>query len=155
LLAIERLLPWLCFKYGVEGYEFWGVSWWTHDPWKFGWHRYIRQSAEGRTWRWVRYPNGDGFLTYPGEPLGQADPIPSIRLLAARDGVEDYELFLALSHYAEQGDPDAQAALDRVRALVQIPNAGGRHSTALMPDPDAFHAAWIQVGETLASLWQH
>ena len=28
--AIERLYPYYCWKYGVSGYEFWGVSWWTY-----------------------------------------------------------------------------------------------------------------------------
>ncbi len=35
---------------------------------------------------------GDGILIYPGAVYGQLDPIPSIRLINMRDGVEDYEL---------------------------------------------------------------
>ena len=151
-LAIERLLPWLCFKYDVSGYEFWGVSWWTYDPWERGWHRYIRQSAEGKKWRWVRYPNGDGYLAYPGRKVGLKGPVPSIRILAVRDGVEDYELFNALSRYAEAGDEEARRVLDRIRSLVQIPNRGGRYSTHLMPDPDAVQSARIKAGEILSRL---
>ena len=151
-LAIERLLPWLCFKYDVSGYEFWGVSWWTYDPWERGWHRYIRQSPEGKRWRWVRYPNGDGYLAYPGERVGLEGPAPSIRILAVRDGVEDYEMFLELSRYAEEGNEDAREALDRVRSLVEIPNRGGRYSTYLMPDPDAIQLARIKAGEILSKL---
>ncbi len=148
-LAIERLLPWLCFKYNVEAYEFWGVSWWTYDPWKYGWHSYIRQSHEGKVYRWVRYPNGDGFLTYPGDALGQKEPVPSIRLAAAREGVEDYELFLAAQAKADQVAACARA-LDGVRELVQIPNKGGRHSTSLMPNPTAVQGARVALGEALA-----
>ena len=77
LLAIERLLPWFCFKYSAEAYEFWGASWWTYDPWKHGWHWFIRQSSDGKEFRWVRYPNGDGYLAYPGDEAGTADPVPS------------------------------------------------------------------------------
>jgi len=150
-LGIERLLPWFCFKYNVEGYEFWGVSWWTYDPWKYGWHTYIRQSNEGENFYWVRYPNGDGFLTYPGEPVGRKEPVPSIRLMAAREGVEDYEILLELAKRAE-ADPAAKKALDGVRALVTIPNKGGRESTDIMPNPDAVIQARIAAGQALAKL---
>lgn len=133
-LAIERLLPYLCFKYGVAGYEFWGLSWWTYDPWERGWHTYIRQSDEGERFYWVRYPNGDGYLAYPGAPFGQEEPLPSIRLLQVREGIEDFLLFRALER---QGTERARKVLEQVRNLVSIPNQGGLRSTALMPDPEA------------------
>ena len=148
-LGIERLLPWFCSKYNVEAYEFWGVSWWTYDPWKYGWHTYIRQSNEGENYYWVRYPNGDGFLTYPGALLYQDDPVPSIRLMAAREGLEDYEVLYELAQRAE-GNPAAQKALDQARALVTIPNRGGRISTDIMPNPDAVLKARTAAGEALA-----
>jgi len=148
-LGIERLLPWFCFKYNVEAYEFWGVSWWTYDPWKYGWHTYIRQSNEGEKYYWVRYPNGDGFLTYPGAAVHQDDPVPTIRLMAAREGMEDYEIFHELAKRADT-DPAAKKALDGVRALVTIPNKGGRMSTDIMPNPEAVIQARIAAGEALA-----
>jgi len=151
-LAVETLLPWFCFKYGCEAYEFWGVSWWTHDPWRLGWHTFIRQSSDGIQYRWVRYPNGDGFLTYPGEAHGMNGPLPSIRLLAAREGVDDYEVFCRLRQYAEAGSAEARQALDRVCSLVTTPNRGGRYSTDIMPDPEAVLAARIAAGETLDRL---
>jgi len=150
-LAIERLLPWMCFAYDVEAYEFWGVSWWTYDPWKYGWHSYIRQSHEGEVYRWVRYPNGDGFLTYPGQPVGRKGPLASIRLAAAREGIEDREIFSALAEKADSS-PACRKALDRVRELVQIPNKGGRYSTSLMPNPEAVMQARVAAGEALARM---
>ena len=63
--AVERLLPHYAHKYGARLFEFWGATWLTYDPWKFGWHAYIRQSdTPGKTY-WVRYPAGDGYLIYP------------------------------------------------------------------------------------------
>ncbi len=152
LLAIERILPWLALKYDTEGYEFWGVNWWTYDPWQIGWHKFISQSSDGKDYSWVRYPNGDGFLTYPGSGCGQADPVASIRLVAAREGVDDYEILAALKKYAKAGNKEAQQALDRVLELVQIPNAGGRMSTSLMGDPDKFTAARMVAGEVLSRI---
>ncbi len=152
LLAIERLLPWFCFRYGVDGYEFWGVSWWSVDPRQYGWHQYISQSDEGHKYYHVRYPNGDGFLAYPPADRHGA-PVPSIRLMAARSGVDDYEIFLALRGYADAGDPDARAALETVRLFTPgIPNEGGRFSTQLMHDPYALQEARRVAGDTLSAL---
>ena len=139
----ERLLPYYCLKYGVEGYEFWGVSWWTYDPWKYGWHTFKRQSSDGKEYRWVRYPNGDGYLAYPGDAIGREEPVSTIRLEQAREGVEDYEYFVLLRDLIAQAKTarlstsEADAALESVRALVAIPNPGGYRSTDIMPDPDA------------------
>ncbi|HOZ48761.1 MAG TPA: DUF6067 family protein [Candidatus Hydrogenedentes bacterium] len=152
LLAIERLLPWFCLRYGVEAYEFWGVSWWTYDPWEFGWHTYIDQSNEGEDWYRVRYPNGDGFLAYPSPEGPGHEPRPSIRLVAARDGVDDYELFYALGEVAKGGNPLARAMLDRAAGLVVMPNKGGRFSTDIMPDPDIVQETRRAVGNLLSQL---
>ncbi len=148
-LGIEYLLPWFCLKYGCEAYEFWGVSWWTHDPWERGWHTYISQSSDGKEFRWVRYPNGDGFLAYPGDRIGHPGPIPSIRLVAAREGVDDYEVLVRLARLAARGDSRATQALSRVRELVNSPNPGGRYSTAVMPDPAAVRQAAIRAAQVL------
>ena len=99
----------------------------------------------------MRYPNGDGFLAYPGMD-GNQEPLPTIRLLAARDGVEDYEIFLALKQFAEKGNQKAIDALAKIRSLVNMKNRGGRYSTVLMPDPDAVHAARVVAGNVLSEL---
>jgi len=147
--AVERLLPHYCFKYQAEAYEFWGVSWLTYDPYRFGWHAYIRQSGEPGKSTWVRYPNGDGFLIYPGAPIGFPGLLSSIRLEQAREGVEDFEylhLLRELAARAKTTGADAREA-NRVLAeagrLVEIPNAGGRYSSQILPDPDAvLHFKW-------------
>jgi len=156
----ERLLPYYCLKYGVEGYEFWGVSWWTYDPWKYGWHWFIRQSPDGENYRYVRYPNGDGYLAYPGKHIGREEPVSTVRLAQAREGVEDYDYFMLLQERIAKAKArgmdtsPAEAALDAVRALVTIPNAGGYRSTDIMPDPDAIPKARRQVAEQIVALGQ-
>ncbi len=156
--AIERLLPYYCFKYGVIGYEFWGISWWTYDPWKFGWHSFHRQSHEGKVFRWVRYPNGDGFLTYPGEPVGVKGPVSSVRLEQAREGIEDYEYFSLLQQRIAEAKKrghsvaEAEAALAKALALVEIPSAGGYRSTDLLSDPGQVRRVRRQIGEQINKL---
>ncbi|MFC1717700.1 glycoside hydrolase domain-containing protein [Candidatus Poribacteria bacterium] len=156
--AIERLYPYYCWKYGASGYEFWGVSWWTHDPFRSGWHSYGRQSSAPGKYESVRYPNGDGFLTYPGWLIGEGGPISSIRLEQVREGIEDYEYLYLLKQnidIAKERGVDtsaAERALAAAEDLVTIPNAGGLRSTEIMPDPGAVSTIRFHIGEEIAGL---
>ena len=145
--AVERLLPHYCFKYGADAYEFWGVSWLTYDPWRFGWHSYIHQSSTPGESYYVRYPNGDGFLLYPGKPVGVDGPVTTVRLEAARDGVEDYDYLRLLKAHAD--DPEAARLLAQFGALLEIPNAGGRFSTKILPDPTKLADLRLRAGRVL------
>ena len=158
-LATERMLPYYCLKYGMKGFEFWGLSWWTYDPWKLGWHWFIRQSDDGKKYYSIRYPNGDGFLAYPGQPVGVDGPVSTIRLEQVREGLEDYEAMALLGELADQAKKAGRSttAADRVLAmakdLVIIPNAGGPRSSEILPDPDlipairkAVNAAIVELG---------
>jgi hypothetical protein len=140
--AIERMLPHYCFAHGAEAYEFWGVGWLTYDPYEYGWHSYINQSDAPGSHYYVRYPNGDGFLLYPGGPVGVEGPVSSVRFEQAREGVEDYEYLLLLRTLAERAEAagrdasKARAALAMAADLVPVPNPGGKYSTKILPDPD-------------------
>lgn len=156
--AVERLLPHYCFKYGAEAYEFWGIDWLTYDPYEFGWHSYIHQSGEPGDYFWVRYPNGDGYLAYPGAPIGHDGPVTSVRLEQAREGVEDYEYLHLLRSLVEEAraagrdTTQAQAALALAADLVDIPNAGGRYSTRILTDPDALFRIKQALAEAIEGL---
>jgi len=158
--ATERMLPYYCHRYGATGFEFWGISWWTANPWQRGWHDFIRQSDEGKTHYWIRYPNGDGYLIYPGSLIGQRGPLSTIRLEQIREGLEDHEAIRLLEERVRKAvvagrDAEAgQRALALCRELAVIPNAGGLRSTGILPDPDripalrkAVNAALVQLAE--------
>jgi hypothetical protein len=157
-LATERLLPYYCFRYGVGGFEFWGLAWWTYNPWQVGWHQFIRQSDEGKKYYWVRYPDGDGFLAYPGKPVGVDGPASTIRLEQIRQGLEDYEALAMLEELAAKAKqaghavPAAERALAMARELVTIPNAGGLRSTEILPNPDRIPAVRKAVNAALVQL---
>jgi hypothetical protein len=157
-LATERMLPYYCFRYGVKGFEFWGLAWWTYNPWQIGWHQFIRQSDEGKKYYWVRYPDGDGYLAYPGKPVGVDGPVSTIRLEQVREGLEDYEAMAMLAELAQKarqgGQPSAVAerAVEMARALVTIPNAGGLRSTEILPNPERIHAIRRAVNAALVEL---
>lgn len=137
--ALERLLPLYCYKYGFKGYEFWGADWYTLNPLKWGIHLDIPQSdTPGKHYR-VRYPNGDGYIFYPGKLIGQKEPFASVRMESHRDGVEDYEYFVLLEKLAKQkGDKAALDALERIKKMAFIPNAGGRNAPMLLPNPEEY-----------------
>jgi hypothetical protein len=156
--AVERLLPHYCFKCRAEAYEFWGIDWLTYDPYTRGWHSYIPQSDQPGHSYYVRYPNGDGYLAYPGGPIGHAGAVTSIRLEQAREGCEDYEYFYLLRETiarARKSGRDvaaAEQALADAQQLVTIPNAGGLQSTRILPDPDAVLRVKESVARAIESL---
>jgi hypothetical protein len=157
-LATERLLPYYCYKYGISGFEFWGLAWWTYNPWQVGWHQFISQSDEGKKYYWVRYPNGDGFLVYPGKPAGIDGPASTIRLEEIRQGLQDYEAIALLTDAAAKAKlagrstAAAENALALARDLVTIPNPGGLRSTEILPKPDLVPAARQAINAALVQL---
>jgi hypothetical protein len=151
LLATERMLPYYCFKYGATGFEFWGINWYTYDPWERGWHKFIRQSDDGKRHYWVRYPNGDGYLAYPGAN----GPLSTIRLEQVREGLEDYEALAMLAELVQKGGKRSavgERALAMARDLVTIPNAGGLRSTEILPDPDKIPKIRKAVNAAIVSM---
>ena len=156
--TIERLLPHYCFQYGAQAYEFWGIAWLTYDPYRYGWHAYIRQAGDPGKYYWVRYPNGDGFLLYPGKPIGFDGLVSSIRLEQAREGVEDYEYLwllrqqMAAARQAGRDVSAAEEALDAASHLVTIPNAGARRSSEILADPQRIETVRQQVAAAIESI---
>jgi hypothetical protein len=84
--------------------------------------------------------------------------VSTIRLEQAREGMEDYEYFVLLDRLIAQAQAKglstrgAERARDAARGLVAIPNRGGRHSTALLPEPDAVPRLREAVAEAIESL---
>ena len=68
----SRMLPWIAFQNGLDGYARWAFQSWPRDVWK---------QPESR------WHSGDSFLVYPDK----AGPIDSTRWEMLRQGIEDYE----------------------------------------------------------------
>lgn len=83
----SRLLSWGCFKYGLSGFLHWGYNYWDESDTNFG----LNPEAIFK---------GDGFIVYP-DPSHKTIK-NSVRLIATRDGVEEFELFKIL----ERKNPD-------------------------------------------------
>ncbi len=75
-------MMWTCYQQDVTGFLYWREGYYN---------------AKNRNTYAMRVPfsptgPGDGILFYPGAIYGQIDPIPSLRFIGLRDGMEDYEL---------------------------------------------------------------
>ena len=81
-----RTMFWTTYMQNATGFLYWHVSYYD---------------VAGNTTYTMRCPfsktgPGDGILIYPGSAYNQLDPIPSIRLVNMRDGIEDYQLLTML-----------------------------------------------------------
>jgi hypothetical protein len=159
--ALERLLPWFGFRFGAGAYEFWGVNWLTLDPYRYGWHNYIFESQAPGEESWKRYPNGDGYIIYPGKPAGYDGLIASIRLKQVREGAEDYEYFTLLEKLikaSDPGNPDvktAREAMKKATDFISIPCAMGRYSTKILKSPALLPVIREQIAESIEKLMKN
>jgi len=151
-------VPHFCFQYGAQAYEFWGIAWLTHDPYRYGWHSHIRQAGDPGKYYWIRYPNGDGFLLYPDKPIGYDGLVSSIRLEQAREGVEDYEYLrllaerMASARSAGREAGFAERALEQARQPISIPNAGASRSSEILPAPRRIDATRRELADAIERL---
>lgn len=93
-----RIPLWINWRYSIKGLLYWTTAYWEHtgDPWMNPisyQHRY----------------NGEGLLFYPGTAVGYDGPVPSIRLKAIRDGMDDYEYLRLLADHGDKAFADAAA----------------------------------------------
>lgn len=94
-LLSARTISWLQSKYDVQGNLYWNPAGYTSGvPTTEGYYYYIdlyespyRDPEKIKNW-----PAGDGYLAYPGAAYGVYGPLPSLRLMSIRDGMEEYEI---------------------------------------------------------------
>jgi hypothetical protein len=88
-----RAPAWIAWRYRIRGLLYWGgMTYWKQvdDPWTDAW-------TYGRT-KGPKAPayNGEGTLAYPARPVGYDGLVPSLRLKALRDAIQDYDYFAIL-----------------------------------------------------------
>ena len=134
-LIESRLMHWLNYRFGLEGYLHWGFNAWTDDPFNApGQHR-----GDG----WHVYPKEDGLLN-------------SLRWEQMRNGLQDYEcLWLLQSRIAR-----ISATLsERVSKLIEPSRRGMEIAgqvvdtyTEYTRDPDVLYDAKRQAIEEILDL---
>ncbi|MBN2553781.1 MAG: DUF4091 domain-containing protein [Spirochaetales bacterium] len=85
-LLENRILPWLNFYFGMDGFLRWALAIWPNDPWNRP--RFVYPGS--REWE-----AGEMFLVYPGKSVR---PISSLRLENLRLGIQEHQLLRAVSN---------------------------------------------------------
>ncbi len=112
-----RSITWLQMMYGIEGNLYWDAAaytyyWGENEDKPCDLYEVPYRAPESPT-----DPAGDGFLTYAGAKYGVYGPLPSMRLMAIRDGNEEYEMLYDLkAKMAAKNDSniDPEAEIDRL-----------------------------------------
>lgn len=138
-----RVIPWMCWKYGIKGLLYWCVNYWTTNPY---------HEPMNTTWG----QNGNGSLYYPG-PEG---PIPSLRLEVLRDGIEDYEYLALLQRLVDRlrftvGDaPDAveQELLTSAQRLLAVDPTLVESMRSYSRDPEVLRTQRAAIAELIEQL---
>ena len=80
-----RLVSWQQKKYDIQGNLYWSVAHYEHKHTNY----YTMSSLH------PYFPEGEGILMYPAQGYGADSPLPSVRLMNIRAGMQDYALLLA------------------------------------------------------------
>ncbi len=91
-----RTMFWTTYLLNGTGFLYWNVSYYD----TVGNNTYALRCPFSKT------GPGDGILIYPGSAYNQLDPIPSIRFLNMRDGIEDYQMLTMLEEFRGEAYTD-------------------------------------------------
>jgi hypothetical protein len=117
----------MLWRYKLDGYYFWAVNWWRKDPWT------TISSKEDSFKR--------GTLIYPSPLTGM--PLPSLRLEAFRDGIEDMLMLKIL-------DRKTSGSAHILRGkLIDIPESFRKRFEEAPPDLSVWHNELLKAIEGL------
>ncbi len=91
-----RISGWMEKCYGIDGYLYWAT---TNGHSNKEWYKYIDQYEDSTRYNGA---DGDGYLVYPGKYYGIDGPIPSLRLVAYRDSMDDYDMLCVYEELLEK-----------------------------------------------------
>ena len=122
---------WIAQSLGLTGVLYWRADEWTNNPWQE-----VPVYSQGKN---REFP-GEGMLIYPGEKVGIAGVVPSMRLKWIREGIEDYEYIEILKQYGLK---------DWALQVSRSVGADWKHWTK---NPEELAAARIKLGNKIEQL---
>jgi len=125
-LLWTRLFFWSTWKYQIDGALLWTVdAYWYFS--KLGTMSQVENTTDCRWSKGQTEDIGGGSLTYPLPGIGEYafkqhgwKALPSIRLEAVRDGLEDYEYFALLRKLIEKAKADGEQDADAIAAAEKL-----------------------------------
>ncbi len=141
-----RIIGWLSWKTGVEGFEYWAVNSWGSCMARMGGKKYVDEVECAWIAKSFGIYIGDRYLVYPG-PRNAV--LSSVRLEALRDGFEDHEYLAELKRRVEgRTGPAAEEA----RALLEVPDDVCRRDLGFTTEPGKLLDARRRIAETIEKL---
>lgn len=111
-LLSSRVISWMQQAYGFTGQLYWSVASAT-DVYESAYYGEEVGSP-------FNFSRGDGYLVYPGARYGHYGPLPSLRLMSIRDGLEEYELLYDLQNKYEELSEEYGIDLNAKEAVNRI-----------------------------------
>ncbi len=128
-----RTYSWVQAKYGIEGNLYWDAAAYTDEnPLYFNQYINVYEQPFRRTDS--SWPAGDGFLTYPGAAYGIYGPLPSVRLMSLRDGMEELEMLLALKKQYEALEGQYGSGFNAQSSIASLVDMVSYNGSALYAD---------------------
>ncbi|MBI4326511.1 MAG: DUF4091 domain-containing protein, partial [Chloroflexi bacterium] len=103
-----RVPAWMAWRDGMKGLLYWGgMSYWKQvkDPWQEAPY-YTGSGAFQQGTKGIIF-NGEGSLVYPARAVGYDGIVPTIRLKALREAIEDYDYLAILERLGKAAEADA------------------------------------------------
>jgi len=149
-----RINFWVCWKLGATGFLYWTSTAWDSDRMRsrklsgdFGMARWVNEHWEFP----MPLTPGDGCFIYP-RPSG---PIPTFRLQAMRDGIDDYEYLVILRRAvraAEKSGRADKALLAEAKAMLALPADVVTGTTEWTKSIDRLEETRRRVAEMIVAL---
>lgn len=164
-----RMWIWGSYLYNLKGVLIWETTWWNSDyaspkgylqnPWDEAMSWAISYGIPyGMKSPWG---NGDGRFFYPlntspndgcKEPV-IGYPVPSFRLEALRDGIEDYDYLMILKKLTDPNSPTGKTAMARkYRRLLDIPEYIISDQQTFSKDPKVILEYRAKIAEAIEAL---
>jgi hypothetical protein len=103
-----RVPAWIAWRYRMRGLLYWGgMCYWGSgdDPWSQA-PFYVGKGALQQGQKGIQF-NGEGSLVYPARAVGYDGIVPTIRLKALRDAIEDYDYLALLERQGKAAEAEA------------------------------------------------
>lgn len=148
--ALEhRILPWITWRYGVNGILYWNTTYWRDNPYETP----MSYTPDGSG----KWGNGDGNLLYPpvkrpSDTFIDKGPVPSIRWEMIRDGMEDYDYIRLLEDKLARSKSKSGPAVEKARAALDVARDCGKSRTEFTRDPKRLESARRRVAEAIEGL---
>ncbi len=118
-LISARVVSWMQYEYDVIGNLYWAADYYSSGVTSEVDKTSYLEDYYGTPIRSTN-TNGEGYVLYPGKKYGVDGPLPSLRLEAVRDGLEEYELMHYLGETYDEINARTGKAFDEKKIIGSI-----------------------------------